>query len=590
MEWLIFSRLDADGVALDRSALKKCKDGIVLLPGRVHLVLFPILFCLFALGQASAQFTQQGSKLVGTDPTYYYQGGSVSLSSDGNTAIIGGGGTDIAWVWTRSGGVWRQQGSKLVGTGAVSGSLGDVVSLSSDGNTAIVGASGDNNMNVGTYEAVGAVWMWTRSGGVWTQQGSKLVGTGAVGGANQGSSASLSSDGNTAIVGGSGDNSYKGAAWVWTRSGGVWTQQGSKLVLVGTGAVGGANQGASVSLSSDGNTAIVGGYGDNSYKGAAWVWTRSGGVWTQQGSKLVGTGAVGGSVYQGGSVSLSSDGNKAIVGGDGDSPWGAAWVWTRSGGVWTQQGSKLVGTGGDDGNNSGVYQGASVSLSSDGNTAIVGGPNANSLTGAAWIYVTPNAPLPVELSSFIATSKLSTAELQWKTVTEVNNTGFDIERRDPYPTLPLAGGGQGKGWTKIGSVAGAGTSNAPHNYSYTDNVGSAGTYSYRLKQIDHDGAFVYSQAVQVTIAVAKVLALSQNYPEPFNPSTTIQFTVPNDGRATLKVYNAIGQEVATLFNDDAAAGVIHQVQFNGSNLASGMYFSRLEFGGKMQMKKMLLLK
>jgi len=533
MEWLIFSRLDADGVALDRSALKKCKDGIVLLPGRVHLVLFPILFCLFALGQASAQFTQQGSKLVGTDPTYYYQGGSVSLSSDGNTAIIGGGGTDIAWVWTRSGGVWRQQGSKLVGTGAVSGSLGDVVSLSSDGNTAIVGASGDNNMNVGTYEAVGAVWMWTRSGGVWTQQGSKLVGTGAVGGANQGSSASLSSDGNTAIVGGSGDNSYKGAAWVWTRSGGVWTQQGSKLV---------------------------------------------------------GTGAVGGSVYQGGSVSLSSDGNKAIVGGDGDSPWGAAWVWTRSGGVWTQQGSKLVGTGGDDGNNSGVYQGASVSLSSDGNTAIVGGPNANSLTGAAWIYVTPNAPLPVELSSFIATSKLSTAELQWKTVTEVNNTGFDIERRDPYPTLPLAGGGQGKGWTKIGSVAGAGTSNAPHNYSYTDNVGSAGTYSYRLKQIDHDGAFVYSQAVQVTIAVAKVLALSQNYPEPFNPSTTIQFTVPNDGRATLKVYNAIGQEVATLFNDDAAAGVIHQVQFNGSNLASGMYFSRLEFGGKMQMKKMLLLK
>jgi hypothetical protein len=590
MEWLIFSRLDADGVALDRSALKKCKDGIVLLPGRVHLVLFPILFCLFALGQASAQFTQQGSKLVGTDPTYYYQGGSVSLSSDGNTAIIGGGGTDIAWVWTRSGGVWRQQGSKLVGTGAVSGSLGDVVSLSSDGNTAIVGASGDNNMNVGTYEAVGAVWMWTRSGGVWTQQGSKLVGTGAVGGANQGSSASLSSDGNTAIVGGSGDNSYKGAAWVWTRSGGVWTQQGSKLVGTTSFFGGSSYQGASVSLSSDGNTAIVGGSTDSESVGAAWVWTRSGGVWTQQGRKLVGTGAVGGA-NQGASVSLSSDGNTAIVGGYGDNSYkGAAWVWTRSGGVWTQQGSKLVGTGGDDGNNSGVYQGASVSLSSDGNTAIVGGPNANSLTGAAWIYVTPNAPLPVELSSFIATSKLSTAELQWKTVTEVNNTGFDIERRDPYPTLPLAGGGQGKGWTKIGSVAGAGTSNAPHNYSYTDNVGSAGTYSYRLKQIDHDGAFVYSQAVQVTIAVAKVLALSQNYPEPFNPSTTIQFTVPNDGRATLKVYNAIGQEVATLFNDDAAAGVIHQVQFNGSNLASGMYFSRLEFGGKMQMKKMLLLK
>jgi Secretion system C-terminal sorting domain len=90
--------------------------------------------------------------------------------------------------------------------------------------------------------------------------------------------------------------------------------------------------------------------------------------------------------------------------------------------------------------------------------------------------------------------------------------------------------------------------------------------------------------------VPKVLALSQNYPKPFNPSTTIQFTVPNDERATLKVYHAIGQEIATLFNDEAVAGVVHQVQFNGSNLASGIYFSRLEFRGKMQVRKMLLLK
>ncbi len=91
-------------------------------------------------------------------------------------------------------------------------------------------------------------------------------------------------------------------------------------------------------------------------------------------------------------------------------------------------------------------------------------------------------------------------------------------------------------------------------------------------------------------SLAKSFALNQNYPNPFNPSTTIQFTVPSEGRATLKVYNVIGQEVAALFNDEAAAGVVHQVQFNGSNLASGVYFSRLEFGGQTQMKKMLLLK
>jgi hypothetical protein len=146
-----------------------------------------------------------------------------------------------------------------------------------------------------------------------------------------------------------------------------FTQQGSKLA--GTGAVGNAQQGSSVALSGDGKTAIVGGPGDNSQTGAVWVYTRSGGVWTQQGTKLVGTGALGGSVEQGVSIALSGDGNTAIVGGLGDNPSGAAWVFTRSNGVWTQQGSKLVGTGalGD------AEQGVSVALSADGNTAIVGG-------------------------------------------------------------------------------------------------------------------------------------------------------------------------------------------------------------------------
>ena len=126
-----------------------------------------------------------------------------------------------------------------------------------------------------------------------TQQGRRLVGTGAVGTANQGASVSLSSNGNTAVVGGYGDNSVAGAVWVYTRTGGVWTQQGNKLV--GTGAIsGGIGQGHSVSLSADGNTAVVGGAYDNYNVGAVWVFTRSGGVWTQQGNKLVGTGAVGG--------------------------------------------------------------------------------------------------------------------------------------------------------------------------------------------------------------------------------------------------------------------------------------------------------
>jgi hypothetical protein len=295
-----------------------------------HIALI-ILVCATLLSSypAVAQFSQQGLKLVGSGASAdAQQGNSVSLSADGNTAIVGGyfdnGGIGAAWIWTRSHGVWTQQRSKLVGSGAVGNALqGFSVSLSADGNTAIVGGYFDDG-------SAGAAWVWTRSGGVWTQQGPKLVGSGALsrdtGNASQGDSVWLSADGNTAIVGGPYDNSNVGAVWIWTRSGGVWTQQGPKLV--GTGAEGNATQGLSVSLSADGNTAIVGGPNDNNQVGAAWVWTRTGGVWRQQGTKLVGSGAVG-AALQGNGVSLSADGNTTIVGGNGDNGFaGAAWVFT----------------------------------------------------------------------------------------------------------------------------------------------------------------------------------------------------------------------------------------------------------------------
>ena len=173
-----------------------------------------------------------------------------------------------------------QQGPKLVGTGAVGGAGQNSVAVSADGNTALVGGFLDDTN-------AGAVWVWTRSGGSWTQQGPKLVGTGAVGQPYQGYSVAVSADGNTALVGGFKDNLGVGAVWVWTRSGASWTQQGSKLV--GTGAVGNANQGISVALSGDGNTALVGGLLDDTNAGAVWVWTRdTGGVWTQQGPNLIG--------------------------------------------------------------------------------------------------------------------------------------------------------------------------------------------------------------------------------------------------------------------------------------------------------------
>src|ERR1019366_8469930 len=265
---------------------------------------------------------------------------------------------------------FSQEGSKLVGTFAVGlGEQGWSVALSADGNTAIVGGLADNRIT-------GAAWVYTRSNGVWTQQ-SKLAGTGAVGSARQGASVALSDDGNTAIVGGPFDTSNTGAAWVYTRSGGVWTQLDNKLV--GAGAVGNARQGASVALSAEGSTAIVGGPFDNLNTGAAWVYACSGTGW---GAKLGGTGAVG-NARQGVSVALSADCSTAIVGGVEDKSYsGAAWVYSRSGTVWTQQANKLVGT---DAIGSGG-QGHSVALSADGKTAIVGGLADNRIRGAAWVY------------------------------------------------------------------------------------------------------------------------------------------------------------------------------------------------------------
>jgi hypothetical protein len=293
-------------------------------------------FCVIAGPAAS----QPSSKLVGTlavGPAE--QGWSVALSADGNTAIVGGVVDDkltgAAWVFTHSGGEWAQQGNKLVGTGAIgTASGGSSVALSADGNTAIVGGPYDNSKK-------GAAWVFTRSGGRWTQQGGKLVGTGAVGDAAQGIAVALSADGNTAIVGGVGDNSNTGAVWVFTRNGGEWAQQGNKLV--GASAVGNAGQGHSVGLSADGTTAMAGGPYDNSNTGAAWAYSRSGATWTQQGDKLTGNSA-NGPAEQGYSVALSGDGNLAIAGGIADNMLtGAAWVHSRSGGIWSPVPAPSVG-------------------------------------------------------------------------------------------------------------------------------------------------------------------------------------------------------------------------------------------------------
>ena len=190
--------------------------------------------------------------------------------------------------------------------------------------------------------------------------------------------------------------------------------------------------------------------------------------------------------------------------------------------------------------------------------------------------------LPVELASFAATADDRQVFLRWTTATEVDNVGFDIERRI------LSDNGQ---FQKIGFVQGAGTSTSPRQYTYADKGIPSGVYAYRVKQIDQTGGFKYSQVAQVTVGqVPKVLALNANYPNPFNPTTTIEFSVAQNGRAVLKVCNLLGQEVTTLFDGNATAGSLQRVTFDASHLSSGIYFSRLESGGHSLVKRMILVK
>ena len=362
-------------------------------------------------------WSQQGSKLVGTGAVgAALRGSSVAIAADGNTAIVGGpedtDGVGATWVFTRSGGAWAQQGEKLVGMGAVgTPKQGSSVAISADGNTAIVGGPTD-----GSY--IGAAWVFTRSGGVWTQQGSKLVG----GGYFNGASVAISADGNTAVTGGPNTNPFSGVdpspgvAVVFTRSGGAWSQDGSPLVY--TGAVGGQWRQCSVGIAADGNTAIVGGDGDNSSVGAAWVFTRSEGAWSQQGHKLVGTDYTGGTwgSWQGTSVAISADGTAALVGGPNDDVFaGATWVYTRSGGVWSQKGSKLIGAGAA----GPAHQGGSVAISADGTTVIVGGPGDDSYAGAAWVFSASSFAAWVPVASHNPGKNQS----QWRSDLGLLNTG-----------------------------------------------------------------------------------------------------------------------------------------------------------------------
>lgn len=347
-------------------------------------------------------------KLIATDGAADEQFGyAVALSSDGNTALVGANSDDVGsntdqgsvYVFLRSGGAWSQQAKLAASDGAAEDFFGTAVALSSDGNTALIGVWQDD---VSGNADQGSAYVFLRSGGTWSQQAQLTAADGAAYD-EFGFTLALSGDGNTALVGAWKDDvgtSYdQGSAYVFLRSGGTWNQQG-KLIAADGAYYDGFSTG--VALSGDGDTALVGAnsadIGSKIDQGAAYVFLRSSGTWSQQ-AKLSATDGAGDDFdFFGTAVALSDDGDTALVGAHladvgSNTGQGAAYVFVRIDGAWSQQGqlADLV-----DGARGDIF-GAEVALSGDGGTALIGaymadvGSNANQ--GLAYVYSLPATPV-----------------------------------------------------------------------------------------------------------------------------------------------------------------------------------------------------
>jgi hypothetical protein len=323
---------------------------------RLGLLLVCLVGLFVVVGSAQAVLGEQQTITQTGGSEYDNFGRSVALSADGNTAIVEA--ERSATIFTRSGTTWARQQSIVCSSVAIS------VAVSADGNTVIIG---EPEAFVYGQPNHGRATVLIRSGTTWTEQQTitqPIVRAGLL----FGSSVALSADGDTAIVGAYGHDvadrgqTYQGSAVVFTRSGSVWTEQ---QTITKADRAQYDIFGFAVALSADGNTAIVGAYGDDASQGSATVFQRSGSSWAQQ-QTITQTGGVANEFF-GFSVALSSDGNTAIVGAYGDDAHlGSATIFTRSGSSWTQQQTITKADRTQD------YFGSSVALSADGNTAIVG--------------------------------------------------------------------------------------------------------------------------------------------------------------------------------------------------------------------------
>ncbi len=368
----------------------------------------------------------------------------------------------------------------------------------------------------------------------------------------------------------------------FSQAGGVAANRIAKWDGTSWSALGTGLGGAVYALATSGNDLYAGGQfyfgGGTSYGIAKWNGSNWSALSYGVGGDCYAIIASGGYVYAGGNfgyVYLNADGSSSLSVNNI-----ARWDGTS----WANVGNGTIGAVN------------ALTISSSEGVAYVGGAfyvvDGNIGSGYASKFTDSQNALPVELLSFTALLNNENVALNWQTATEVNNYGFEIERASfqKNGTTPVQ-----EDWGKIGFVEGHGNSNSPKEYSFTDKNLPSGKIEYRLKQIDTDGQFEYSDVVEVNISFPIKFELSQNYPNPFNPSTTIKYSIPsavgtgNIPSVQLNVYDVLGREIATLVNEDKSPGN-YSVTFNASKLSSGIYFYQLKAGSFVDLKKMILMK
>jgi hypothetical protein len=387
--------------------------------------------------------TSGASRALGTNVEF---GNEVALSADGNTALVGGFGDNsdagAAWVYTRGPSGWSVQ-QKLIaptsGAGAElrPGEFGSRISLNAAGTTALIAGVED-------HAFVGAAWTYTRASTTattWTERHKFTAPTSGtdreVGAGDFGSAVWLSPDGLSAVVGGDGDSSSVGAAWVYANSSGTWTEQ-TKLVPPTAGpdaGVGTSTFGSAVSLSADASTALIGGQSDNQ-RGAAWLFTRTTATTWSESQKLVapssGAGAEIGQGFFGASAVLSSDATTVVVGAPIDnSAVGAAYAFARSGPTWSLQGKVSAPAGADAEIGSAVF-GAHLALSGDATTLLISGQADNNLAGAVWSYVATTPPTVARIAPAVGPARGGTA-------VTILGSGFAATGFDAVGSVTFAG-------------------------------------------------------------------------------------------------------------------------------------------------------